>query len=233
MKPVLVITHERSGTHLLINIINYDKNGAFSTIGYIPEHIDYNIKNYKYYTQKDIFVNSFRNEFIVYKSHHQVQFMIDYFDILFEKYHVIYLHRDLKDVLVSYYRFLKKDKIGFPDFADWIFMNPNEIGRKYIAPYPDPHVIIEPIDYIDRWRIHLKWLEYSDKMLVLKYEDILTDFSNIKYRLENYIGKKVSEKIPDITDKNLPNFLPGKGIIGSHKDFMDEDLISKINQLSI
>jgi hypothetical protein len=42
-------------------------------------------------------------------------------DFLFENYYVIYLKRDIKDVLVSYYRFLndKGNKVpisGFPDF---------------------------------------------------------------------------------------------------------------------
>lgn len=229
MKPIIVITHERSGTHLLINCINYEKKGEFFTIGYIPKSIEYNLENYKHYTYKDIYVNTFRKD-SVSKSHHQVQFMLDYLDLLFSKYKVIYLKRELKDVLVSYYRFLKRDSKEFPEFSEWIFMNPNDVGLNYVAPYPDPHIIIEPTNYIDRWWLHLEgWLKYSENMLVLNYEDILGDFKTTKEKIENYIGKKISDNIPDINDKSLPNFLPGKGIVGSYKEYMNDELIDKIN----
>lgn len=233
-KPIIVITHERSGTHLLINLINYDKNGQFHTIGFIPNNIEYNLENYKFHTYKDIMVNSYRED-IVCKSHHQVQFMEDYLDVLFSKYKVIYLKRDVKDVLVSYYKFIPfpQDLDVFPKFEDWIFMKPDDIGRKFLLPYsPDPHVIIEPNNYVERWKLHVDgWLKYEDDLLVLNYEDILLDFDNQKEKIESYIGKKIGSQIPNINDKNLPNFNPGKGIIGSYKDYMKEDLINKINNI--
>jgi hypothetical protein len=237
MKPVIVITHERSGTHLLINLINYDKNGEFFTIGFIPKDtIPYNVDNYKHQTYKDITINSYR-ENIVCKSHHQVNFMLPYIDFLFSKFKVIYLKRDVKDVLVSYYKFIPypEDLKTFPEFKDWIFMKPDDIGRKFLLPYsPDPHVIIEPENYIDRWKIHVNgWMKYKDNLLVLNYEDILNDYKNQKLIIEDYIGKKISDFIPNVNDKKLPNFNPGKGIIGSHKELMNNELINKINKLII
>ena len=231
-KPVLVVTHERSGTHLLINIINYDKNGEFYTIGYIPRNISYNLENYRHHTYKDIIVNSYRND-CVCKSHHQIEFMEDYLDFLFSKYNVIYLKRDIKDVLVSYYKFIPypTDLDKFPKFEDWIFSKPDDIGREFLLPYsPDPHVIIEPENYLDRWRNHIRgWEKYKDNLLILNYEDILIDFKNQKEKIESYIGKKIADIIPDVNDKNLPNFNPGKGIVGSHKEWMNNILIEKIN----
>lgn len=236
MKPIIVITHERSGTHLLINLINYDKNGQFYTIGFIPQQIPYTLENYKHHTYKDIVVNSYM-ENIVCKSHHQVEFMNPYLDFLFDKYTVIYLKRNLGDVLVSYYKFIPypKDLDKFPKFEDWIFSNPDDIGRKFLLPYsPDPHVIIEPKDYTDRWKLHIDgWMKHKDKMLVLNYEDILLDFDNQKLIIENYIGKKIGDKIPDVNDKNLPNFNPGKGIIGEYKNWMNQELQDKINKIKI
>jgi hypothetical protein len=233
-KPIIVITHERSGTHLLINLINYDKNGDFLTIGYMNPTEKFILDNYKHQTYKDIIVNTYL-ENSVSKSHHQVEFILPYMDFLFDKYNVIYLKRDIKDVLVSYHRFLNADNElnpipNFPTLKEWIFSNPKEIGYKFFADYPDPHVIIEPNNYIERWKLHTEgWLKYKDNILVLNYEDLLSDFNNQKLIIENYIGKKIGNSIPDINCKKLPNFNPGKGISGGFVNFMNDELILKIN----
>jgi hypothetical protein len=171
------------------------------------------------------------------KSHHQIEFFENYLDFLFENYYVIYLKREIKDVLLSYYRFLNdkgnKNQIkGFPALKDWIFMSPDYVGKKILGyeNFPDPHVIIQPKDYIDRWMLHIKgWEKHGGKFLTLTYEDILNNFSETKEKIENFINKKISDKIPDIKDKNLPNISPNKGIIGAYKDCMDDFLIKTID----
>jgi hypothetical protein len=234
-KSILVVTHERSGTHMLINIINNKNNGDYSAIGRLPENKKHDIDTYKEYVYKYILMNANSNKDLVSKSHHQVEFFDNFLDYLYDNYHVIYLKRDIKDVLLSYYKFLNSDDnhkqiVDFPIFKDWIFMNPSKIGYKYFANYPDPHVINEPIDYIDRILIHQKgWEKQKDNILTLNYEDILTDFPNQKIKIEDYIGQKVSNDIPNINDKKLPNFYPNKGIIGGYLEYMDVELINKID----
>lgn len=232
-KPTIVITHERSGTHLLINCINYDKNGQFFTIGYTPNSIDFNLKSYKHITYRDIASNAYLSN-SVSKSHHQVEFAEDYLDFLFSKYRVIYVKRDIKDVLNSYYKFIPKpEEKNFPSFEEWVFSKPDDIGRQFLQPYaPDPHIIVEPENYVHRWFLHTNgWLKHKDKMLVVNYEDMLADYPNQKGRIESWIGKKIAPKIPDVHDKSLPNFGPVKGKIGGHKEVMSEKLIEKIEDL--
>ena len=237
-KPILVITHERSGTHLLINLINYDKKGQFYTIGYIPKVKNkiYTIQEYKQQVYKDIMVYSYMSD-IVCKSHHQVEFMENDLDFIFDKYKVIYLKREVKDVLLSYYRFLPGEDDEFPKFEDWIFMKPKEVGEKYLLTKdthmtgPDPHILMEPENYVLRWKRHVDgWLRYKENILVINYEDILLDFNNTKNIIEEYIGKKIGHSIPDINNKELPNFNAGKGIVGSHKEYMSEDTIKRISE---
>lgn len=233
LKPVIVLTHERSGTHLLINCINIEKNGQFFTIGYTPNPADFNLKSYKHITYRDIASNAYLPN-SVSKSHHQVEFAEDYLDFLFSKYRVIYVKRDIKDVLNSYYKFIPKpEEKNFPAFEDWVFSKPDDIGRQFLQPYaPDPHIIVEPENYVHRWFLHTNgWLKHKDKMLVVNYEDMLADYPNQKGRIENWIGKKIAPKIPDVHDKSLPNFGPVKGKIGGYKEVMPEKLAAKIEDL--
>ena len=231
MKNILVVTHERAGTHLVINLINYKNNGDFIPIGKLPyTEKEYTLENYLKYATRSMLYQPY-NPDIVFKSHHQVQFFEKNIDKLFEYYNVIYVQRDIKDVLISYYKFLKEGLSIFPEFKDWIFMKPCDVGYKYFEKYPDPHIFIEPSDYIDRYTIHLDgWMKYKDKLLVVHYEDILNDFETIKEKIENFIGREIADSIPDLHDPNLPNFVPNKGIIGSYKEVMDDDLINRINE---
>lgn len=232
VKPVIVITHERSGTHLLINCINHDKKGQFTTIGFTSKALEFNLKDYKHITYKHIISNAYFVE-SVNKSHHQVEFMEDYLDFLFTKYKVIYVKRDIKDVLNSYYKFLQPTEIkNFPSFEEWVFSKPGTIGFNFFKPYvPDPHIIIEPENYIHRWFLHTNgWLKYKDKMLVVDYEDMLTNYSFLKQKIENWIEKKIAANIPDVQDKSLPNFGPVKGKIGGYKEIMSEKLIVEIEK---
>lgn len=233
MKPIIVITHERSGTHLLINCINYDIKGNFLTIGYTDNKEDFNLKSYKHIAYKDVMSNAYIPN-SVNKSHHQVEFMEDYLNFLFNKYKVIYVKRDIKDVLTSYYKFIPKpDETTFPSFEEWVFSKPDVIGRKFLQPYaPDPHIIVEPENYVHRWFLHTNgWLKHKDKMLVVNYENMIKDYQNQKGRIESWIGKKIADKIPDVHDKSLPNFGPVKGKIGGYKEVMSEKLAAKIEDL--
>jgi len=231
MKNILVVTHERAGTHLVINLINYKNNGDFIPIGKLPyTEKEYTLENYLKYATRSMLYQPYNSD-IIFKSHHQVQFFEKNIDKLFEYYNVIYVQRDIKDVLISYYKFLKEGLSIFPEFKDWIFMKPCDVGYKYFEKYPDPHIFIEPSDYIDRYTIHLDgWMKYKDKLLVVHYEDILNDFETIKEKIENFIGREIADSIPDLHDPNLPNFVPNKGIIGSYKEVMDDDLINRINE---
>lgn len=230
-KPVIIITHERAGTHLVINLINHEKFGDFHTIGYIENPKKHTTKDYIHTAYRDIMSNAYI-ENSVSKSHHQVEFMNEYLDYLFSRYSVIYVKRNILDILNSYYKFIPKpDEKNFPKIDEWVFSKPDDIGRKFLQPYaPDPHIITEPKNYIDRYMIHMNgWMKYKNNMLVLCYENIINDYKNQKHIIEEYISKRIADDIPSVYDKRFPNFGPVKGVIGGHKEVMNENLLNKID----
>jgi len=237
MKNILVVTHERSGTHLTINIINHKNKGDYIPIGKLPKYETHNLETYIKYVNFGVKYELY-NPNIIFKSHHQVQFFEHDIDQLFDKFKIVYVKRDILDMLISYYNFLNGNGFdennksipikNFPKFKDWIFMKPCEVGYKYFEKYPDPHIYIEPDDYIDRYLMHHQdWSKYKDEILTINYEDILNKFDETKEKLENYLNIKVGI-IPNLNDKSFPNYAPNKGIIGSHIEFMDYELINKI-----
>ncbi len=234
MKNILVVTHERSGTHLLINSVNYKNNGEFISMGFIyPRSEIFTIDDYIKHVHRYVKYGVYDPD-TIYKSHHQIEFFEQILDILFDRFKIIYVKRDIKDVLISYYYFLNKKNNpikGFPNFKDWIFMDPRHIGPTFIDKNPDPHIIVYPKDYIDRWILHINgWMKYQNNFLIVSYEEMISDFENQKLIIEDYLNRKISDYIPDFNNKNLPNFYPNKGITGYHKEFMDDDLIDKIDK---
>lgn len=238
-KNILVVTHERSGTHLVINIINIKNNGDFIPIGKLPKYETiFTLENYIKYVKRHTIYSIYESN-LVFKSHHQIQFFEPIIEKLFDNFKVIYVKRDIKDVLISYYKFLNgkgfdengnsKPIENFPEFKNWIFMKPCDVGYKYFEKHPDPHIFIEPEDYIERLIMHeCGWMKYKDKILTINYEDVLNNFSFTKKQIENFINKKIADEIPNLHDKKLPNFSPNKGIVGSHIEVMNDELIQKI-----
>jgi len=230
MKKILVVSHERSGTHLLINLINYKNNGDFSSVGFDTQVNNFNKEKYQKNVIEDLLIRSTDNKKIL-KSHHQIFFVENIIDFLIDRYYIIYIKREIKDTLLSYYKFLSRDKINFPNIDDWVFSNPDIIGKKFIVPYyPDPHVLIDPHDYVDRWFLHTDgWLKYKKNILILNYEEILLSFEKEKSKIESFIGRKISDELIDIKDIRYPNYSPNKGLIGEHKKEMTTQLINKID----
>jgi hypothetical protein len=234
MKNILVVTHERTGTHLLINIINYENNGNFKSLGKLPSNNLFKLSNYIDYVNLQIIYEQYQPN-IVFKSHHQIDFFED-LKLLFNNFKILYIKRDIKDTLLSYYRFLNREKLNtFPKLENWIFMKPLDVGNNILKynNFPDPHIIIQPDNYIHRILLHQQgWLKYKDDLLIINYEDIINNFNFIKNKIEYFLNKKINiNHIPEINNNLLPNFYPNKGIIGDYKNYMNKNLINKIDNM--
>ena len=97
MKNILVVGHERSGTHFLINTIAlnypYYSNYEISVLGDTQELRQI----FEWYYSK--------NERRIFKSHHQFYFFFPFFEELLRHFHIFYIVRDGRDVLTSCFHY--------------------------------------------------------------------------------------------------------------------------------
>jgi len=241
MKNIIVLSHRRSGTHLTIDsIINNFKD--YQKHDYI--NIDSTKDGFEKQISTEKFDDKINKKIRVIKSHFLPNFEFyykdekdaDYVENLFENSHVIYVYRNGLDVMVSLFEYMKAyDKeIAKMDFNDFIKTKNNF----------DPE--ISNLDRIDSWKHHIKsWQEsrFADKILFVKFEDLISDFEETISTISKKIGAKPDEKIVDIRLKksnnnilrpfyNLSKKIKGikktsvsarKGKIGGYKNYFNEE----------
>jgi len=151
------------------------------------------------------------------------------------KHNIVYMVRDPRNVLVSYYRLLKKGALHFSmiedevaplDFhqmlrGEWVKpltgcrQRHGEIGRVVNDMLPAPAAA---------WAKHAAGYRLSDDALTVKYEDLVADYDNTMVRVGKYLGHAV----PDTGTVPVEGFvgpLPGEGSPEGWKEyFSDEDL---------
>jgi len=198
-KPILVVSHERSGTHLTLN--SFGENQCANLPIDTKEVVDNFLKEYQ------------GNRIL--KSHHQSYFFEDY---VYDKYNVVYVKRDPLDVMTSMFFYHKTNKTAFPQhntIEEFVFGGPYN---------PDKYSLDKSNHFLERWSKHVKSFE-GKKVTVVTYEEIVNDYDSFKDRMNNK-GITCIENKPILGIGQSVN--PRKGIIGDYKNHMSESLINEI-----
>lgn len=168
---IFLVSFPKSGNTWLRFIISYLKHGTERTITFndletfVPD----------VYVAKDT-IDEQKNGRII-KTH----------DIYFEGYpRVIYIYRDYRDALISYYHFVTSYNYFKGTFSEFIRSN----------------IVLRH----GSWKQHIKAMkkfrqEHPDKICVLSYEDLLYDFDNSAKRLAGFIGIKTPINIEELKQK--------------------------------
>ncbi len=230
MKKNLIISHERSGTSLAINLIA----GHYKM--YAPEYdeetclrvdLDGGERNFADPEEMVGFLTDPRFKGIpiknAFKSHHHH----DYFQneevwkAVMSEYHVFYIYRDGRDVLTSYWRHVRKQ--GFLwgpmtfDVSEFMRAGPCGAANRY-------HGKIPPGNMVQRWSDHiLSWMNpLVEGVKYLRFEDMLEKTEDVVYGIGDYIG----EERPDPNHIGLPKLggvHPWRGVSGNWREFFDEE----------
>ncbi|MCG8632398.1 MAG: sulfotransferase domain-containing protein [Desulfobacterales bacterium] len=240
-----VISHERSGTHFLINTLNEnlpiragmgtgDGSGTgWNNIGewFGPydnftgsrNHIDeYNERNWH--------KGAHRNTII--KTHSDAEL----FAIRFRKAPVVYIYRDPRDVMVSWFHYLNNRQfyINNPQvedmrcdcFSTFIRRPVNGFLRYSYSESGNFKNVVE------RWAAHVSgWLNYPGTCIV-KYEDLFYEPQMVVKQVAAGLNLTPNKHVNPIPIDKSVSILPRKGVVGDGTAVCSEsdtDFIRKIS----
>ena len=214
MRGLLIVSHERSGTHFLMNsmAMNFSKFKP-NTWRDFAAVTDEKLIKYSIDLNKDV-------SFIM-KSHHQYKTIKNLIDYIKKRFDIVYIVRDGRDVMTSSYHHFKRQFWIKQDvtFSDFIRGNFDKSGHRF--GWYDRRIS----SMVKRWVNHTNG--WNNKAIIVKYEDLNINYQNTMIKLANKLNYqfptyKIFEK-PTI--KNSFSINPRKGIVGDWVNkFSKEDL---------
>jgi len=228
--PFYVVSHERSGTHFLINTLlknavlkpDYHDSGEWggpytSAAQDQFAHIDLLSANWAGITARASIIKTHADR--------------ELFEFRYPKAKVVYVLRDPRDTLVSFYHYLKdppnqgfrwRGEHQYASVSEFLRRPPSSFLRWCYSRHGRSNTVAE------RWASHLKgWLGAPDTVVV-QYEDLKTDFRGVLERLSPFLSLDLLPSISPVGLHERFSFAPRKGVIGdwrNHFTAEDEELV--------
>lgn len=208
---ILVVSHERSGTHFLMN--SMAKGFEYVSNPWID--FDARVANINFHHAESVrdFFLQFRahNVANTFKSHHSADFFRSVFADIGQVFHVLYVHRDPRDVMRSFWKYLHP----WP----WLEGPRTESLSDFVRAEPCGHMMryqmYQAPSVVHRWEAHVKgWLDLAEtttKIVPVAFESLRDDYA----ATIDWIGKElgitpVSHEPPA---KEEDGILPGTGTV--------------------
>jgi Sulfotransferase domain len=212
-KKILVISHERSGTHFLINTIAQCFN-------YLPQQIDLdNSQNINWGNPETAkhWMQQFQGRFVanIFKSHHACPILSPLLPGLLEEFQIFYIQRDGRDVMTSFWIYLNRLAPGWGPRTRTIgeFMRATATGG--ITQYQTTQ---HEMTMLQRWVAHVEgWNQSYLPIHHVTYEELHTRHGEVLERIAGILEQPVVSNSRPTLD--APSSLPWKGTIGAWKEF--------------
>lgn len=219
----MVVSHERSGTHFLMNSIA--ANSTYISSPWINLDFELGVNFHHSPTISNI-LNTIAQKPVlnIIKSHHAADFFEQSLQSLDHKIHIFYIVRDVRDVMVSFHRFLNRlpwdEGPKTKTVAEFIRSSPRAALLRYQKEQYDTMV--------HRWQAHVEgWIRLRSKhpelgICVIRYEDLSQDFENTVKEILRILKQKPNHPITR-PPKGENVVVPGPGRVGSYEAVLPEE----------
>lgn len=187
-RPVLVVSHERSGTHFAMNTLAK----CFDYIANPWVDLDRTQININYFApwvlaQTLVRLAGYRPANVV-KSHHEFRFFSDIVQDVGRAFHLVYVYRRPEDTLASYWRLLNT--------MAWVEGPKAATALDFATAPPMARLMRYQFSQfdtmLDRWANHVRgWVDAANaggRIHLVRYEDLDADFEAEVRRLGDRIG---------------------------------------------
>ncbi len=216
LKPLIVASHERSGTHFLINSINENSKYTNMPILNFDLHPIGDIVNFYSHESIENFFNKLENLKVnrdkvylksIIKAHHSASF----FENIFKKdsLNFVYIYRNPLDTLISFYKFLHKWPWheGLKTDSVYSFLKSSPEGQLTRYQYNNVE------NHFVRWAENVSsWQDAAIKhknIICISYENLSHDYSSTIKNVFEFL-KISSPKV--FLKPERTNFIQGKDI---------------------
>ena len=211
--PIMVVSHERSGTHFMMNTIA----ACFDYVSFPWLDIDRTQFNINFYHAESlqllILALAEPKPANILKSHHEFEFYSKIIAAFNGVIDIVYIYRNPADVMASYWRFLHRwNWIEGPkvDTAlDFALASPmGQLMRLQIRQYDT---------MLDRWANHVRhWVQPRPHVHLVRYEDLALRFEDTVRSLGTALGVAPRQIVKPSPHENVVqggdlNFVPAPG----------------------
>lgn len=220
-KKALVISHERSGTHFLMNTLALN----FKYVSYPWINLDFELGlNFHSTNALSSYFRQMHDKPIlnIVKSHHQAGFVNDFIDYLTDQFNVFYIYRDPRDVMVSFWQLIS----GFP----WDEGPKTSTVSEFMRAAPRGGMLryqkTQSATVLHRWQEHVEgWADIAEtnagrKIIMLPFERLNLDFDETVKYIGTQIGHQIITPVRPKKDENVIQAGPGQ--TGRHRDFFTQ-----------
>ncbi len=201
--PIMVVSHERSGTHFTMNALASCFDYVSSPWIDIDRH-RFNINYFHAASLKTLLLNvaTMRSANLV-KSHHEFEFFKRFAPATEGVVNIVYVYRNPADVMSSFWRFLHTwDWAEGPTVDTALgFANAEPMGqlmRYQFRQYPT---------MLDRWANHVEhWVDAArraNNIHIVRYEDLAERYDDTIRRLGRRLGLQPRQLVPPSRNINV------------------------------
>ncbi len=227
---LMVCSHERSGTHFLIDSLSscteYTNNPLFY-FDYRPflgsDHIFFseerNIKLFKRLSNLKIENNKLCMKSII-KSHFPVSMIGQKIP---ENLLIAYIYRNPVDVLISFWKLLHR--ISYPEGPKT--NSPLELAKHVPIGHSQRYQISNVRSYFDRWAEHVsiahKYSKKHNNISLISYNELSEKYNESISYLSNKLGINITNKLdsPKKEDRSNSTYIKGAEISLSEAEYSD------------